>query len=294
MIIVKLTGGLGNQMFQYAAGRCLAHRLGVKLKLDISNFQYVNNRSYELHLLNVIEDFSTKEDVFRIVGGNLQYNIDRIFRTRYFVKSIRQHANYYRQPFFHFDEKFFDMPDNSYLEGYWQSERYFEDVREVLRKEFTFKNALTKENEAIAKQIRERNSISIHIRRSDYFYNSKLHKVHGLLRSEYYERALEKISTKVSDPHLYVFSDDMEWAKEYMAFNAPTTYVMNNRQPGLAHQDMELMSMCKHNITANSSFSWWGAWLNSNPDKMIVAPQKWFKTSNINTKDVIPDSWIRV
>ncbi|NNF02069.1 MAG: alpha-1,2-fucosyltransferase [Bacteroidia bacterium] len=294
MIIVKLTGGLGNQMFQYAAGRSLAEKHGADLKLDISNFQYVKNRNYKLHLFNINESFSTKEDVFDLVGSRAQFAIDKVFRTNFFIRAIRQKENYYRQRLFHYDEDFFNLPDNSYLEGYWQCEKYFQSIEEQLRKAFKFNSKLGVENEKLADKIRETVSVSIHVRRSDYFFNSKLHQVHGILRSDYYNKAINLIAEKYSDLELFVFSDDMEWVKEFMHFDYPTTYVENNTEDQIAHQDMELMSYCDHNIIANSSFSWWSAWLNTNPQKMVVAPNKWFKTTRLDTKDVIPESWIRI
>jgi hypothetical protein len=131
------------------------------------------------------------------------------------------------------------------------------------------------------------------VRMTDYLTDPVTQKKHGTCDSEYYKRALEYITEKVSNPHFYVFSDDMQWTKQNLDIPQPVCYVDQN-SPNMGHVDMYLMSLCRHHIIANSTFSWWGAWLNKNPDKIVIAPKKWFAAAEYNSDDLIPSSWIRI
>jgi len=192
-----------------------------------------------------------------------------------------------------YDVEILNAPKNSLFIGYWQTEKYFLPIQDTIRKDFTFKMPLEGLNKTLAESISSCNSVSMHIRRGDYVHNSETSKFHGVCSPEYYYEALEFIKKKSANIQLYIFSDDMEWVKVNMKFDVPVTYVGNNID-NQSYVDMQLMSLCKHNIIANSSFSWWGAWLNNNPEKIVIAPSKWFNDSSINATDIIPEGWQKI
>ena len=271
MIITKLIGGLGNQMFQYACGSSLADRFNAELKLDITGYEtqvkLITPRQYELGEFNITENFATQEEIIS----------KKLFKEKHF----------------HFDSEVLNLPDETYLNGYWQCEKYFKNIEKALRKEFTLKFSPDAKNIAFLEQIKTVNSVGLHVRRGDYANNEKTNSFHGLCSLDYYKQAIDYISENTKNPHFFLFSDDIDWVKENLISNYPMTMVdCNNSLQG--HFDLSLMKNCKHNIIANSSLSWWGAWLNENSNKIVIAPKKWFNDIEINTDDLIPDRWIRL
>ncbi|PIT89084.1 MAG: alpha-1,2-fucosyltransferase [Candidatus Levybacteria bacterium CG10_big_fil_rev_8_21_14_0_10_36_7] len=290
-IITKLQGGLGNQMFQYAIGRHLALKNNANLKLDISYYESEKMRKYGLDVFNITENFATPEEIswfnkFKRRGGKIWVLYNKIFANN----------KIYVQPkHFHFDPEVLTLKHPLYLNGDWVTEKYFKDIEDTIRKEFTVKNELTGKDKEIAKIITNTNSIGIHIRRADYITDTATTDYHGVCSMEYYDKAVKFIAQKIDNPHFFIFSDDHEWMEQNMNLDFPVTYVSHNTiDKGYA--DLRLLSMCQHQIIANSTFSWWGAWLNTNPNKIVLAPKKWFNKvkSNVNTKDVIPESWIKL
>jgi Glycosyl transferase family 11 len=176
------------------------------------------------------------------------------------------------------------------LDGYWQSEKYFIDCSKLIRKDFTFKNELDSYNLKLKSKIDKTNSVSIHIRRGDYVNNLNTNATHGLCSIDYYIKAVNYITERIESPYFFVFSDDIEWAKKNIMLNFPCQFISHNIG-SKSYLDMQLMSLCKHNVIANSSFSWWGAWLNSNDNKIVIAPRKWFAV-NTDICDLIPSNWI--
>ncbi|OGM91147.1 hypothetical protein A2999_01225 [Candidatus Wolfebacteria bacterium RIFCSPLOWO2_01_FULL_38_11] len=287
MIITKLTGGIGNQMFQYAMARAVAEQNKVDLGIDISWFdRYKNNLTPREYAL----------DDFNISGKLLKTGIFyRILSKLSFLENIRPpQRKYYikEKQIFHFDPEVFKISGNVYLDGYWQNEKYFKDIEEIIRKEFTLKNPFNKIISGIAEKISETNSVSLHIRRGDYVKDKITNQLHGVCSLDYYLNAINRILEKVSKPSFFIFSDDIEWAKNNLKLNYSTFFISDNLIKD--SEELVLMSKCKHNIIANSSFSWWGAWLNQNPQKIVIAPKQWFKDSSIKTDDLIPDSWQRI
>lgn len=271
MIIVKLKGGLGNQMFQYALGRTLSQKLKVELGLDISWFQTSKDRKYSL------DAFSLPEKILRNSGSTLQDFINT------------NHTKTVSESSFEFDKEILNAQDNVCLDGYWQSEKYFSSESATIRKDFTL-STISAEIRTLGQKITSGESISVHIRRGDYISNAKFNQVHGVLPTTYYESAIKLASEGFSNPNFYIFSDDPTWAEKNLNLRGESTHVSKlNFSPA---EEMFLMGLAKRNIIANSSFSWWGAWLNANPDKMIVAPKQWFSNSTHNTKDLIPSSWL--
>ncbi len=257
LIVVRLQGGLGNQLFQYAAGRAMAMASGTNLKLDIGFYDKSRDRSFLLNNFNIRAGIASRTDIV------IKKVLKRVFGMR-----------------------------NQYLEDYYQGEKYFKDIQKDLREEFTPKRPLGPEAQEVSENISKCEAVSLHVRRGDYVYNDKLKNIIQPLPMTYYLNAVEVITKKVKDPSFFIFSDDVEWVKNNLKLLSPVTYVS---QPEITDfEELELMSLCKHNIVANSSFSWWGAWLNRNPNKVVIAPQKWFNYETNDTRDLIPQSWIKM
>ena len=291
MIIVRLLGGLGNQLFQYAAARRLAHVNNVPLKLDISGFETYKLHKYSLQHFNIIEDFASAAEVSLC---NRELNRSRISRL-FSALGAGSDKNFkvIKEAHFHFDPWLLSAGDNVFLDGYWQSERYFVDIADLLRKELTFKDEPDGINRTLAEEIATKNSVALHIRRADYVSNEVTNSVLGVCSLDYYHRAVEEISTHINNPHFYIFSDDPDWVKVNIRFDQASTFLSHN-DADKNYEDLRLMSLCKGNIIANSSFSWWGAWLNSNRSRTVIAPINWFSATSYNTCDLIPGSWIRL
>jgi hypothetical protein len=291
MIITRLNGGLGNQMFQYAAGRCLAYSLNTGLKLDISPFRNDPLRGYELSAFSITENIASGADMNQ-VRRPLPWMIRHPAQA---LKSIIRQNNpvrYVKENQFHFDPEIPVLPDNVYLEGYWQSEKYFKKIEPLIRQEFRLRvapGALVQES---AGRIRDGNAVSIHIRRGDFLSNPATNATHGVCSVDYYQRAVEKIVSLVDDARFWIFSDDPGWVTENITLNHPACCVSDHHFNN--YEDLYLMSCCRHHIIANSSFSWWGAYLGSYSGKMVIAPKNWFKRTDISTTDLLPDSWIQL
>ena len=278
MIIVKLMGGLGNQMFQYAAARGLADRHKTEVVLDLSWFRQdfdetITPRKYELNCF-------TLDSKTRKLSGSVK------------VKLMLKLATKYREPHHHYDPLFQKLPKNCELLGYFQCEEYFKDSRSNLLDDFTWTSPPSHKNAIVLEQIlQDSKSVSVHVRRGDYISNITAAKYHGTANVDYYYAAIEKISKQEKRPNLYIFSDEPDWCKKNLKFTQPTEYISHNEN---GSEDMRLMVACRHNIIANSSFSWWGAWLNQNEHKMVIAPKQWFLHGESNAKDVIPKSWQKI
>lgn len=282
MIIVKLRGGLGNQIFQYAIGRRSALKHRTELKLDIVSGLNVKgiyaSRQYELHNFAIDEKFATWWERKSAAG-----NLIKLFS--------RQKIAYVREKHFHFDEEMLNLPDNSYLEGSWQTEKYFLDVSDVLRKELVPREELSKQTLDFIKDVEGHNSVAIHVRRTDYVANPYSNKKHGVCGMNYYRRAMSIIRRKIKGPKFYVFSDEFDWVKSNFPETSGFSIVGRAKND---FEDLWLMSRCRHFIIANSTFSWWGAWLGNRRQKIVVAPKQWMIAETYNTKDVIPDRWIKI
>lgn len=288
MIIIKLKGGLGNQMFQYALGRHLAQKNSDVLKLDLSWFRPGGVatgdtvRPYALDNFSITAHGASEEDIRRVKG--MSYGI---------VTLVKKIANRLRPvTSYSFDPRILKQSGDVYLEGFFQNERYFKDIGPIIRNEFRPKEPLNVIAQNILQEIEQSNSVSLHIRRGDYVNNANANAFHGVCPSDYYHVAIKKISRHVKEPKYFIFSDDIAWAKADAEMPAHAIYVS---QKGIAdYEELFLMSKCKHNIIANSSFSWWGAWLNENPNKIVIAPKRWVVDPKVNTVDAVPAEWIRL
>lgn len=281
-------------MFQYAFGKALAIKNNTELTLSTSYLQsklpfkrWTTPMQYEL-------------DIFRL-KANLEENI---FSNKLYPFAKMEHLlrekmndskmNVVKETQFHFQPALLDAPDNSFVKGNFQSEKYFESIESVIRDEFKFTKQLDLENLKWKNEILNSNSVSIHIRRGDYISLKQNANKFAQIPLSYYQSAITYISQNLPSSVFFVFSDDIKWVKENLISDAPLHFIENNNTPQTSHFDMQLMSLCKHNIICNSTFSWWSAWLNNNPQKMVIAPQNWFADISINSQDIIPDEWIKL
>ncbi|SRR6266481_5988157 len=292
MVIGNIIGGLGNQMFQYATGRALSLKSDTVLVLDISSFEsYEIHQGFELqHVFSSTFGIASEADIRRVLGWQSSAIIRRIMSRRPFISFCRK--RFVVEPHFHYWSGINDLKTNFYLSGYWQSEKYFADATVQIRADFTFKQPLKNQNAKLAKEINQVNAVSLHVRRGDYANNPKTTATHGLCSLEYYQAAIRHVARRVEHPHFFIFSDDITWAKNNLKIDFPHQYVDHNHGAE-SYNDMRLMSMCKHHIIANSSFSWWGAWLNASIEKIVIAPEKWF-ANQTDVRDLLPQDWMRL
>lgn len=289
MIVTRLKGRLGNQMFQYAAGRALAERHRTDVVLDTS--WMVQFRRGGGFVRNDLEPFELGAPVCPV------WEVARVPNPRGWVYAL-QRLRPSRRRFVHIIEEnsrtnafvpeVRTAPDQTYLLGYWQFEDYFADQAAAIREAFSFPPAGA-ESAHLAEKIRGRQAVSLHVRRGDY----TRHDLLGFLDAEYYRRAVETIAAAVADIHLFVFSDDPDWCKAELRLPHPTTVVDRELPEERAWEDMQLISLCRHHVTSNSTFSWWGAWLNPSPTKVVVAPTAWTLHEK-RLGDPIPADWVRV
>ncbi|EKD23702.1 MAG: glycosyl transferase family protein [uncultured bacterium] len=297
MIIVKLKGGMGNQMFQYAIGRNLATKLGTQLRLDLTflldrsprkDFVF---RDYDLDIFALDVAFAGPTDLkpftqFRISHLTKIYNIFPRLLGRPYVIS---------EPHFHFSEAILKSSDNVYLDGYWQSEKYFKEIENSIRDDFKFRQPLEGRAAEMAAQIKnEDRAVCLNVRRADFVTSKKAQEFHGFIGLDYYQKAVDLLVSKVGPLHLFIFSDDVDWCAANLKFNYPTTFVTKDYSGKKYEAYLQLMTLCRHYIIPNSTFAWWGAWLNSDPNKIVIAPKQWFKEASIDTTDIIPSTWIRL
>ncbi len=288
MIIIRITGGLGNQMFQYAVAKSLAKKNDDIFKLDISFYPKQTLRKYELNLFNIEENIATKDEIIRLAGNeNFWFKIKR----KLGLNPKRPNSYYAEKEIAVFDKELFNKQSDIYLDGYWQNENYFKDIRNEILKDFTLKQDISKEAKEYLKQIQNSNSVSLHVRRGDYVQNSNTNKIHGVCDLNYYKRAIKYILEKMDNPMFFIFSDDIKWCKENFDFLENKIFVDKTKS---AIEDLELMKNCKHNIIANSTFSWWGAWLNENNEKIVIGPKQWFVKKEWKNLNLVCEGWIKV
>lgn len=281
MIIIKVKGRLGNQMFDYALLRKL-ESMGKDVRLDFSQL-YIDGIKNELNIFtNLKYTEANINDVCRL--GDCKKDFFSKARRKC---GFRKKTHLYEENMM-FMNNIFEL-DEVYLEGFWQSEKYFPDMRKKLLTEFTFDN-VDELNKDVINQIKTTNSVSLHVRRGDYTEKKYAGIYGGICTKNYYENALTYLKSRYKDIVVFIFSDDLQWAAQN--FKGENCVLVKENTGNRSHLDMYLMSQCKHNIIANSSFSWWGAWLNENPEKVVIAPEKWL--NNCEAKDICNKEWIRI
>ncbi|MFT3681681.1 MAG: alpha-1,2-fucosyltransferase [Ferruginibacter sp.] len=276
MVVVHLRGGLGNQMFQYALYLSFTEK-GIPAALDLSHYKNAATKtSYELpHIFNINAP---------VVG-----ELEKIFiKAKWKLVHNSYHVPYKEtdDAFGFYNEKILSLR-SAYLKGYWQTEQYFKDIAGHVKERFSLPAFTDKRNEETKQQAQQSNSVSLHIRRGDYLDSNR----NWTISLNYYHTAISLIKEKVDDPLFFVFSDDPVWAAENIKIS--NAHFINWNNGADSYKDMQLMSYCRHNIIANSSFSWWGAWLNDNKEKIVIAPQQWLPWME-GTRDIIPGSWIKL
>jgi len=290
MVIVRVIGGLGNQMFQYVYAYALSKK-GYDVKLDLSSFDnYDLHGGYQLNHYNLKLESATKNDLSIFSKLSKKQKIFSFFNPK-LPKNVKEHG-------LNFKTRLLEVKDNSYIKGYFQSEKYFVGIKSEILETFSLSN-YSKYTLEMEKQINEsKNSISLHIRRGDYVSNKQANEVHGTCDLNYYYKAISYLKDKFNFEQIFVFSDDIKWCENNLKIDGiKLIFVKSIENKLLPHEDIFLMSQCKHNIIANSSFSWWGAWLNNYPEKIVIAPKRWYvkkeKQKQVENS-LIPDSWIKI
>jgi hypothetical protein len=292
MKIIKIKGGLGNQMFQFAFYLSVKNKYQNDIvKIDTSF--YDNNKAhngYELKkIFSVNADYAVKKEIEKLTNS----------RNNFITKVIRKlfggRKTDYIEKNFLYDKTVYSFNNkDKYFDGYWQNPKYFSDIKNIINSYFVFDKNLKDENYKILRDIIEQNSVSLHIRRGDYINNFKAKNLHGgICTLKYYHKAISVVKEYMENPYFFVFSDDIDWVKNNLEIDNNVKYIDWNRGSD-SYRDMQLMSNCKHNIIANSSFSWWGTWLNENRNKIVISPNKWFNNREIDNDVMIMDNWIKI
>lgn len=277
IILIHCMGGLGNQMFQYAAGKALSVRLGLPLKMYFEDHYKHAKRIFALDEFNItVEQPSRTELKSFLPDKGIVRKLKQILGLNYKGRLFRENT------MFELDQRFFKIHHGVYLSGFWQHMSYFESIEKQLRNDFTFSKPACGENLITLNDIKSRPvSCSIHIRRTDYINpTSEMYP----LTLNYYEKAVSRLENEIKDePYYFIFSDDPEWVtNNFAAVPKERMTIISHNDGTRAHEDLRLMSACNHQIIANSSFSWWGAWLNNDKNKRIIYPDKW--TVKINAQ----------
>jgi hypothetical protein len=276
-------------MFQYAAGFAVAKRIGARLLLDVAALSSrMSHYGFELPTTFVGEfDVATRRDLAAVLGWRTAVR-NLLARRRF---SWFPSARMVVEPQFAYSPVLTSVGSSRYLAGYWQSEAYFAGVSSEIRRSYAFV-APNPANADAARRMADCQSVSLHVRRGDYATNSRIAAVHGVCGPEYFKLAIDLIRSRIGNPRFFVFSDDLTWCKQSLEL-LPTTEFVSINSDRQSFNDMRLMSLCKHNIIANSTFSWWGAWLNANPQKIVVAPKRWFATDE-DVSTTYPESWVKL
>jgi hypothetical protein len=285
-----LQGGLGNQLFQYAIARALSERYQVDFALDRSWFAIsqdgVTPRQFQLELLN-IPGISYSNSPFPKKPSRLKRFLQNTVSNGPII--------HYQKNTFDFDPTLFSLRNlknrDLYLSGYWQGFPYIETIRPILQKDFELRASTSPHYQPYLQQIAQSESVMLHIRRGDYIDSPSAAQFHGVLPLNYYLKAISAIQSTKEDAHFYVFSDDLPWAKVALPKNLKITFVENSMQADAAVQELQLMRACKHHIIANSSLSWWGAWLKNNIDGLIFAPNRWIRDDKQDLTNLLPPQW---
>ena len=292
MIVVRLTGGLGNQMFQYALGRRLADADGRNLWLDLSAYRTSGwrgetPRQYQLGVFNVAARVLPvlRAAVLLPFPRRLPLRLAHLPHWPGRLKVMREQGR-------HFDAAILAEGGDLYLDGYWQSERYFADIAAIIRQDFSLREPMSAPRRALADEVAACPSVSVHVRRGDYVTHAGAAAFHGTCPPEWYVEAFRRMAASLQSPRFYVFSDDPAWVRA----NLPTGYDLRFVDPqpdGRDYEDMHVMARCRHHIIANSSFSWWGAWLDPSPETRVIAPARWL-AGDQSAADQLPERWLRL
>ena len=286
MFVFQFMGGLGNQLFQYAAARALSLKRGIPFKIDFDDPYKFVKRELNLAAFNLDVSLASKKEISKCKPKyRYEKRLWMLFGKDPANKLWREKKDYT------YDPEFFSMPDGAYVSGFWQTEKYFLDIEDTLRKDLSFREQPTGKNAEWMEKIKGCHAVSVHIRRGDVITVAKTNKLYGTITNDYYRDAIQKMIEFNKDSVFFFFSDDMEWVKENIKTSYPSYYIDGN-DDAHNYEDLRLMSSCNNHIIANSSFSWWGAWLNPDKNKKVIGPVNWMSTRDISETDHIPASWI--
>ncbi|MBO3116192.1 alpha-1,2-fucosyltransferase [Winogradskyella sp. DF17] len=292
MIVVRLRGGLGNQLFQYAMGRRIALQYNTGLKLDLtsllkkSNSPSVTNREYQLHIFNIEEAFLIHPKIISFLN---KYKLNFVVQLIKFVRSLG--CVKVKEKSFTVDHNLITTPKKDAIySGYWQSETYFNDIESQLRKDLEFKEVLSPEAQLLQNKIKDVTAVCVHVRRGDYVGNGYFQT----MDNNYFKAGADYLTSHNENLHFFIFSDEPEWCKTNIDLGTNFTVVDYNTNGIRYKEDLELMASCDHFILSPSSFSWWACWLSTHERKMVVAPKKWFPDDTVDTSDLIGESWKRI
>lgn len=288
-IVTKVFGGLGNQLFQYATARQLGLQLERPVLADLTWFG--NIQPGETPRVPLLSHFHLPVSFVHSDGGPAQFAEPAANLWQSITRPVRVIKE--RQPF-RYDRRLPALAHRSrlaYLVGYWQSFRYFEEARPQLLEDLRPLAAAAPHYADIAARIEACPSVMVHVRRGDYVQSASASKVHGALPLDYYRRALDLVRSRVEHAHLFFFSDDIEWVREHLKTDLPSEYVANAASDTAVIAELGLMQRCRHHVIANSSLSWWGAWLADRQGQLVIAPRCWLKSSSLDLDDLLPPTW---
>lgn len=285
MFVFQFMGGLGNQLFQYAAARSLSIKRGIPFKIDFDDPYKFVKRKFNLSAFNLQVEHASWMELYKCKPKR---RIEK--RLWKLVGKDPACRLYTEKTYYTYDPGFFSCPDGAYISGFWQTEKYFLDIEDTLRSELTFSIPASGKNEEWIKKINSCTAVSVHVRRGDVITVAKTNKLFNVMTPAFYENAMNNMASSFKDCVFFFFSDDIEWVRENIKTTYPAHYVDAN-DDAHNYEDLRLMSSCKHHIIANSSFSWWGAWLNPDKQKKVIGPAKWMSDRNIADTDHIPLTW---
>lgn len=298
MIAVRLIGGLGNQMFQYAIAKRIAEYHRIPLKLDLSVL--LDRTQVHSHTGFAFRDYDYALDTFTLSADflNTPETLQKIYRSPFIGKRWRKIISLVygriKEPknnVYLADSALIENPPKrGLLCGYWQNESYFSDITQILKQDFRMAKPLLPVSKDLFSQIQNSHSVCVHIRRGDYVRSP----YHNLASQSYFKRGLKIIANRVTGLHVFVFSDDLEWCLKHVRFHCPVTFVGYEHSGDKNSNCFRLMRSCKHFVIANSTFSWWAAWLGNAPNKIVIAPKQWVNDPSIDTSQIIPERWIRI
>jgi hypothetical protein len=291
-VVIRLVGGLGNQLFQYATARAVAARNNTELVLDLSWFSTVADRAYALAPFAINARILQEGPSMQTSKAQSLWNrmVHRLVRQSGLKKSGRP---LFAERHFYFDPAVLDVRTPIYLDGYFQSERYFSDCADLIKEELRVVATPARQAQEMLEKIGSSEAVCLHVRRGDYVANAITQAFHGSCSLDYYRKGFGVATEGMRNPVVFVFSDEPLWVRENLKLEAPTV-VVDIHGPNQAHEDLRLMAACRNFVIANSSFSWWAAWLGEHSSKKVVAPQRWFAAAKNDTRDLLPADWVRI
>lgn len=291
MIIARITGGLGNQLFQYANARRLAEYHTTDLFLDTREFSKKLYRPFLLDKFNIRAEIASESELKTILKLSNKFSFDH---QRFIHKLFPAvYPNVIYEKYFQFDPSYINLPDNIYLIGFWQSEKYFNNISNLLHSELTMNEKISDDGNKLLSRIKQGNSVAVTVRRGDFVTDPYINRRHGVLSLDYYADSVAFLESKIDKPSYFIFSDDPVWTENNIKIKGKVEYVRIN-YPNRVYENLIIGSFAKHQILANSTFSWWMAWLKDSGKRLVIAPKKWFSGLNLDTSDLIPERWFRI